>query len=171
MFRGWFDLTRHLKLSGQRLAALAGILVFLLGLLALEWPAALGLLRLGRHLELRLRTLFLLKIPRLTDRYFQSRLISDMAFRAHALHVTRELPELAGQFLRSAASLILTVAAIAWLYPSAVVPVALAVVAAMGVPLLFQPALIERDLRYREIGGALSRFYLDALIGLRAIQA
>ncbi|MDZ4796716.1 MAG: ABC transporter ATP-binding protein [Bryobacteraceae bacterium] len=171
LFRGWFDLTRHLKLGGQRLAALAGILVFLLGLLALEWPAALGLLRLGRHLELRLRTRFLLKIPRLTDRYFQSRLISDMAFRAHALQLLRELPELAGQFLRSAASLILTVATVAWLYPDAVVPVALAVVAALGVPLLFQPAMIERDLRFREINGALGRFYLDSLMGLRAIQA
>ena len=171
LFRGWFDLARHLKLSGQRLAALAGILVFLFGLLALEWPAALGLLRLGRHLELRLRMLFLIKIPRLTDRYFQSRLISDMAFRAHALHLLRELPELAGQFLRSAAGLILTIAAIAWLYPGAVVPFALAVLAAVGVPLLFQPAMIERDLRCREVGGALSRFYLDAVIGVRAIQA
>jgi len=171
LFRGWFDLTRHLKLGGQRLAAFVGILVFLLGLLALQWPAALGLLRLGRHLELRLRTRFLLKIPRLTDRYFQSRLISDMAFRAHALQLLRELPKLAGQFLRSAASLILTVAAVAWLYPGAVVPVALAVVAALGVPLLFQPAMIERDLRFREISGALSRFYFDALLGLRAIQA
>jgi len=171
LFRGWLDLARHLKLSGQRLAALAAVLVFLSGLLALEWPAAAGLLRLGRRLELRLRTRFLLKIPRLSDRYFQSRLISDMAFRAHALQLLRELPDLAGQFLRSAASLLATVAAIAWLYPSAVVPVALAVVAAVGMPLLFQPAMIERDLRVREIGGALSRFYLDALLGLRAIQA
>ncbi len=55
LFRGWFDLARHLKWSGQRLAALAATLAFLAGLLALEWPATLGLLRLGRHLELRLR--------------------------------------------------------------------------------------------------------------------
>jgi len=63
------------------------------------------------------------------------------------------------------------VAAIAWLYPQALVPAALAVLAALGTPLVFQPAMIARDLRGREIGGALSRFYLDALMGLRAIQA
>ncbi|HMC61528.1 MAG TPA: ATP-binding cassette domain-containing protein [Candidatus Solibacter sp.] len=171
LFRGLFDLARHLQLSGQRMAALAAVLIFLAGLLALEWPAALGLLRLGRHLELRLRARFLLKVPRLSDRYFQSRLISDMAFRAHSLQTLRELPELAGQFVRLAAGLLFTAAAIAWLYPGAALPAALAVAAAIGVPLLFQPALVERDLRFREIGGALSRFYLDALMGSRAIQA
>lgn len=171
LFRGWFDLARHLKWSGQRLAALTAALVFLGALLALEWPAILGLLRLGRHLELRLRTRFLLKIPRLSDRYFHSRLISDMAFRAHSLQLLRELPELAGQFLRHAASLLFTAAAIAWLYPGAALPAALAVLAAAITPLLFQPALVERELRFREINGALSRFYLDALLGLRAIQA
>lgn len=171
LFRGWLDLAWHLKLSGQRLAAWAALLLFLGGLLALEWPAAAGLLRLGRHLELRLRARFLLKIPRLEDHYFQSRLISDMAFRAHSLQFLRQLPELGGQFLRSGASLVFTAAAIAWLYPGAGWPAGLAVVAAVGLPLLFQPPLIERDLRFREISAALSRFYLDALLGLRAIQA
>jgi ATP-binding cassette subfamily B protein len=171
LFRGWLDLAWHLKLSGQRMAAWAALLLFLCGLLALEWPAAVGLQRLGRHLELRLRTRFLLKIPRLEDHYFQSRLISDMAFRAHTLQFLRQLPELAGRFLRSAASLVFTAAAITWLYPGTAWPAGLAVAAAVGLPLLFQPALIERDLRFREISGALSRFYLDALLGLRAIQA
>lgn len=171
LFRGLFDLAWHLKLSGQRMGAIAAAIIFLGGLLALDWPAALGLLRLGRHLELRLRTRFLLKIPRLTDRYFQSRLISDMAFRAHALQLLRDLPQLTGQFVRLGASLVFTAAVIVWLYPGAALPAALALLAALGVPLLFQPALVERDLRFREIGGSLSRFYLDALLGVRAIQA
>jgi ATP-binding cassette subfamily B protein len=171
LIRGLFDLARHLQLSGQRMAALAAVTIFLVCLLALEWTAALGLLRLGRHLELRLRTRFLLKIPRMSDRYFQSRLISDMAFRAHSVQLLRELPGLAGQFVRSAASLLFTAAAIAWVYPGGAVPAALAVIAAIGVPLVFQPATVERDLRFREISGGLSRFYLDALLGSRAIQA
>jgi ATP-binding cassette subfamily B protein len=171
LFRGWFDLARHLKLSGQRVAAIAATIVFLAGLLALEWPAAFALLRLGRHLELRLRARFLFKIPRLCDRYFQSRLISDMAFRAHSLQLLRQLPELAGQFVRLGASLVFTAAAIAWLYPGAALPAALATMAALSVPLLFQPALVERDLRFREISSSLSRFYLDALLGVRVIQA
>jgi ATP-binding cassette subfamily B protein len=171
LFRGFLDLGRHLNLSGQRLTALALMIAFLAGVLALEWPASLGLLRLGRHLELRLRLHFLRKIPLLSDRYFQSRLISDMALRAHMLQVLRQLPELAGMFVRLGASLLFTVLGIAWLYRSAALPAMLMACLAVGIPLLFQPPLIERDLRSREMTGALSRFYFDALRGVRAIQA
>jgi ABC-type bacteriocin/lantibiotic exporter with double-glycine peptidase domain len=171
LFRGFFDLARHLTETGQRLGAIAAMVCFLAGLLALDWPAANGLLRLGRHLEMRLRTRLLLKVPRLSDRHFQSRLISDMAFRAHTLQLLRQIPELAGLFLRSTASLVFAAAAIAWCYPGSALLAILAVVVAVGVPLLFQPALANRDLRFREFSGALSRFYLDALLGSRPIQA
>jgi ABC-type bacteriocin/lantibiotic exporter with double-glycine peptidase domain len=171
LFRGFLDLGRHLNLRGQRLSALALMITFLGGVLALEWPGSLGLLRLGRHLELRLRMQFLRKIPLLSDHYFQSRLISDMALRAHMLQVLRQLPELAGMFVRLGASLLFTVAGIAWLYRSATLPAMLMACIAVGIPLLFQPVLIERDLRSREMTGALSRFYFDALRGVRAIQA
>ena len=171
LFRGFFDLARHLRLTGQRIGAITAMICFLGALLALEWPAVTGLLRLGRHLEMRLRTRILMKIPRLHDRHFQSRLISDMAFRAHTLQLLRHLPEFAGLFMRLTASLIFAAAGIAWFYPGAALPAVLAVIVAVGVPLLFQPALASRDLRFREFSGALSRFYLDALLGLRPIQA
>jgi ABC-type bacteriocin/lantibiotic exporter with double-glycine peptidase domain len=171
LFRGLFDLAKHLNLGSQRMTAFAMLLTFLVCLLALEWSASLGLMRLGRHLELRLRTNFLLKVPRLVDRYFQSRLISDMALRAHTLHVLRVLPDLAGMFVRFTTGLLFTLIAIAWFYPSVAVPATFAAVAAAIIPLLFQPWLTERDLRFRELSGSLSRFYFDALRGVRAIQA
>ena len=171
LFRGFFDLARHLKLTGQRVGAITAMICFLGGLLALGWPAVTGLLRLGRHLEMRLRARILTKIPRLHDRHFQSRLISDMAFRAHTLQLLRQLPELAGLFVRLTASLVFAAAGIAWFYPGSSVPAVFAVVVAVGVPLLFQPAMASRDLRFREFSGTLSRFYLDALLGLRPIQA
>jgi ATP-binding cassette subfamily B protein len=171
LFRSLFDLGRHFQLSADRLGAMAALLLFLLCLLALEWPASAGQYRIGRYLELRLRTRLMAKIPRLSDRYFQSRLISDMASRVHQLHQLRQLPEIAGQLLRLTASLLVTAIAVVWLYPGSVVLVLLAVVVACGVPLLFLPAMVERDLRFREISAALSRFYLDSLLGSRAIQA
>ena len=59
-------------------------------MLALELALAPGVLGLGRRLELRLRVAFLSKIPRLGDRYFQSRPTSDMAERGHvAAHPPR----------------------------------------------------------------------------------
>jgi ATP-binding cassette subfamily B protein len=136
-----------------------------------ELGVAGDLVRLGRHLEGRLRLAFLAKVPRLHDRYFQSRPISDMAERSHSVHQLRLLPRLAGQFFRAALGLGVTAAAIAWLDPAGAPVAILAAVAALALPLAFLPQLQELDLRVRTHAGALSRFYLDALLGLAAIRA
>jgi ABC-type transport system involved in cytochrome bd biosynthesis fused ATPase/permease subunit len=170
LFRSFFDLGRELGLTGQRLGAIGMLLGFVGALLLLEIPIATGLLRLGRHLEARLRLAFLAKIPRLGDRYFQSRLTSDMAERSHTTHSLRLLPDLGGQLLRSSFELLLTTIGIAWLDPASAPPAVLAAAFALGLPLLAQPLLKERDLRVHSHVGALGRFYLDALLGLVAIR-
>jgi ABC-type bacteriocin/lantibiotic exporter with double-glycine peptidase domain len=170
LFRGLFDLGRELGLAGQRLGAVAAIVGFLLALLLLEFPLEAGLVRLGRHLEVRLRQAFLTKIPRLGDRYFQSRLRSDMAERSHSIHRIRTLPELGGNLFRYSFELLITVAGIAWLDPNSLPLAALAAAAGLVLPLMLQPAIVERDLRVRAHAGALSRYYLDALLGLVPIR-
>src|SRR5882724_283715 len=167
LFRGLFDLSRELRLSGQRLAAVGALLLFLLVLLLMELPVTATLLRMGRRLETRLRQAFLEKIPRLSDRYFQSRLMSDMTERSHMIHRIRHLPDLGGQMVRAVLELALTAVGIAWL-DHRLAP--LAAVSAFLLPLLAQPLVIERDLRVRTHSGALSRYYLDALLGLVPIQ-
>jgi ATP-binding cassette subfamily B protein len=170
LFRGLFDLSRELGLSGQRLAAVGALLLFLLLLLFMELPVTASLLRMGRRLETRLRQAFLEKIPRLPDRYFQSRLMSDMTERSHMIHRIRHLPDLGGQLIRAALELILTAVGIAWLDPTLAPLAAIAALSALALPLLAQPTVIERDLRVRTHNGALSRYYLDALLGLVPIQ-
>jgi hypothetical protein len=115
LFRAFFDLGRELGLAGQRLGAIGGLLAFIAVLLLLDLSIATDLLRLGRHLEVRLRLAFLAKLPRLGDRYFQSRLTSDMAERCHTAHTLRLLLDLVGQLLRASFQLILTAVGIAWL--------------------------------------------------------
>ena len=100
LFRGLFDLGRELGLAGQRMGAMAALLGFAAILLLLEFPLAVSVLRWGRRLETRLRIAFLKKIPRLGDRYFQSRLTSDMAERSHSVQRIRNLPNLGGQLMR-----------------------------------------------------------------------
>lgn len=171
LLRGVFDLGRELGTAGQRIAAMAALALFTGALLLLEFPLATGLLHMGRSLEVRLRLAFLQKIPRLGDRYFQSRLTSDMAERSHSLHQMRHLPELGGLLTRSIFELLLSAAGIVWLDPRSA-PWAMASAAfALLLPLAAQPPLMERDLRVRSHLGALSRFYLDGLLGLVAIRA
>lgn len=170
LLRGLFDLGRDLQLFGQRLGAYTAIVVFATGLLLLEVPVAAGLLRLGRQLENRLRMRFLEKIPRLGDRYFQSRPKSDMAERSHALHRLRHLPEIGGRVLRALFELLFTTLGIIWLDPASAPVAVAALAAAVLLPLIVQPTLAEHDMRLRTHAGALGRFYLDAMLGLVAIR-
>jgi ATP-binding cassette subfamily B protein len=171
LLRGALDVVRDLGVAEQRLQAVGFFLAFAGLLLLLEHRVLVGLLRLGRLLEVRLRVAFLDKVPRLNDRYFQSRPTSDMAERSQAIQQVRLLPRLAGQFIRAALTLLVTVAAIAWTDPASAALAAIAAAVAIGLPLAFTPLLAALDLRARTHAGALSRFYLDALLGLAAIRA
>lgn len=171
ILRSVIEIGRDLGLVTQRLEAAGGFLVLLAALLLLELAAASALLRLGRRLEVRLRLALLEKLPRLVDRYFRSRPVSDMAERGHSLHQLRQLPRLGGQFLRAVLTLVATSAALAWLYPPGAPLAVLGGGLALVFPLAFKPHLQERDLRVRTHSGALGRFYLDALLGLAAVRA
>jgi ATP-binding cassette subfamily B protein len=171
VFRSLFDLTHDLRVPIQRWWA-AGALLGLVGcILALEMGVAWLVAGMGRKLEVGMRASFLSKLPLLGDRYFQSRPTSDMAERGHALHRLRDQPALAAAFVRALFELILTVLAIAWLFPASIPLAVTAAVAAIGIPLLAQPALAARDLRLRTHQGAIMRFHLDGLLGRTAIRA
>jgi len=151
-------------------ARLVVALAVLVAVTALEWPLARGLRRAGGRLEDRFRALFLRKIPRLPDRYFQSRPVSDMAERAHLVHRLRGLPALVGEVARTALENVAVAAALAWLVPGSAA-LALGMAAAMLIiPFAAEPAVAERDLRMRNHAGALGRFYLDGLMGLVAVR-
>jgi ATP-binding cassette subfamily B protein len=171
LFRALFDIGRHLGVTDKRVWAGSALMLFLGVLLFLELPIASSIARMGRRLEGRFRMAFLRKIPRLGDRYFQSRPISDMAERNHGVHALRALPGLGGQLLRTTFSLAFTTLGIAWLdRPSAPLAAGIAIVS-VGLPWLVQRRLAERDLRVRSHGGALGRYYLDALLGLVPTRA
>ena len=170
LFRGLLELGKDLPLSDWRLLALFALLLFLGGLLLLEYPLSLSESLLGRRLENRLRIRFMEKIPRLHDRYFSSRLTSDMAHRVYELRALRDLPKLAGLGLRTLFELLLTTAGLIWLYPDGAFIALAALISTLGLWLLSQPMLIEQDLNLRTHEGALSRFYLDAMLGLTAVR-
>ncbi len=170
LLRGLLDLGRMLAPVEQRLHIVIAVILFLLLLFVLDYAIHSTVLRIGRNLEARLRIRFLEKVPRLGDRYFQSRLMSDMAERLHSLRQIRALPHLGMDFLRVTVQLILTAAGLIILHPSSA-PLALAatlfaVVLVIGA----QPVLIEYDMRLRTHQGALMRFYLDTLLGLVPIR-
>jgi ABC-type bacteriocin/lantibiotic exporter with double-glycine peptidase domain len=171
LFRALLDVSGLLTLGGQRLAAIGAVLGLVALLLLLQVPVVTESLRLGRHLEIRLRIALLRKMPRLADRYFQSRPISDMADRSHGIHVARLLPGLAVHLMQGLFELLLTLGGMSLIDPHGAGLAVAIVVAALGIPAAAQPMVRERDLRVRNHSGALGGFYLDALLGLVPVRA
>lgn len=170
LFKSMLDVGSKLTLIEQRFGGLFAVMLFVTLLLLIEIPVTLGTQWLGRQIEARLRIAFLQKIPRLGDRYLRSRPTSDMAERCHNNYRLRALPDIAGRFWRHALEIGLSAMGIIWLYPPSAPLAVTAALASIVVPLLIQAPLVERDLRVRNHVGALSRFYLDALLGLTAIR-
>jgi ATP-binding cassette subfamily B protein len=171
LLRGMLDIGRDLGLVGQRIGVAGGLFAFFVAVLLLELPIADAALRAGRRFESHLRVAFLEKIPRLSDRYFHSRLTSDMTQRAHDLRQLGTLPGLGLTFARLSFQIVLTAAGVIWLDPISA-PLALVATAfAVGLSYVTQPLLAEQDLRLRTHTAGLSRFYLDALLGLVPLRA
>jgi ABC-type bacteriocin/lantibiotic exporter with double-glycine peptidase domain len=169
-FRVLLDVTSLLGSPHARAGAVATVLVLMVALLAVEWPVASSLKRLGRGLELRFRVALFRALSRLTDRYFSSRLSSDMGHRGHQIHLVRTLPELVGRVVRDLSELLIISAALVWMAPALAVPVLAATGMALAIPLVLRSTLRQADLRVRTQSGAMSRFYLDAFLGLMPIR-
>lgn len=170
MLRAVLDLGRDLGTIGQRTMGLAVIAAVALALLLLQIPISLGLLGIGRRLEVRLRKAYFEQLPKTEDRYFQSRLASDMAQRTHHIQAMRSLPLLIAQAITISLEVVSTTVALIWAAPHAWgLVVALSAVTLL-VPLLAQQLLFEPDLGVQAHAGALSRFTLNALVGLTPIR-
>ena len=170
MLRGLLDLGRDLATVKQRLLAMLVMAVFAIVLMLIQIPISVGLLGIGRRLEIRLRKAYLENLPHIEDRYFQSRLASDVASRCHAIQGMRTLPTVVAQLATIALEVATSAGALIWAAPGQW-PITAAL---LGVTLIFPFAaqffFSERDMRVQTHAGALSVFVLDALLGLPAIR-
>jgi ABC-type bacteriocin/lantibiotic exporter with double-glycine peptidase domain len=171
LFRGILDLGRYLSVFEQRIGAAIALLFFATILLLLDIPLASEALRIGRRLECRLRLRLFEKLGGLPDRFFRSRLTSDMVERSHSTHMLRNLVMLASRLFRAGAKLAITAIAMCWLDPGVAFPAIVSAIAVVAIPMIAAPIINERELRVRTHSGALSRFSLDALLGLTAIRS
>ena len=89
-----------------------------------------------------------------------------MTQRAHDLRALSALPNLGTSFILTCFEIVLTVLAIIVLDPKSLLIAVLAMISSVALSLVSNAYLVELDLRLRTHIGALSRFYLDALLGL-----
>ncbi|HEY2030450.1 MAG TPA: ATP-binding cassette domain-containing protein [Myxococcales bacterium] len=170
MLRAVLDLGRDLATTKQRALAMLAMAAFCFFLLLLQIPISVSLLGIGRRLEVRLRKAYLENLPRIEDRYFQSRLASDMASRCHAIQGMRSLPGVMAQFITNAMEVVATGGALIWAAPGQWGIVVWLSLVTLILPFIAQIFFFERDMRVQTHAGALSNFILDALLGLPAIR-
>ncbi|MEM7151405.1 MAG: ATP-binding cassette domain-containing protein [Myxococcota bacterium] len=171
LFRALLTIEPFLALPWQRVAAPALAAVLFAGLWGLDVRTRSLTLRFGRRLEHRFRVALREKIGRLPDTHFRSRLSSDMAYRAHLISTLRAVPHLLGTFVEVFAGLVAIVIGLYWLSPQTWPWAVGGSVATIVVPLLFRSTMDERELRAQTQGGALTRVYLDALLGRTTLRA
>lgn len=155
----------------DHLVLVLGVAGFTLVVLGLDVCAMRGAFAIGRRLEAEFRMALLAKLPRIADRHLGTWLRSDLAHRAHAIAVLRELPLLAVRGLRAAGEIVITAAALAVLYEGAAAAAISAALVTVVIPVLAHPLLAERHIRLRSLEGALSGHYIDALMGGTAARA
>lgn len=169
--RSLTELWRNPTLNDHRIGIVT-LLLLLTGLLVVvDIPAMAAMLRSGRRLETRLRLAFLQKLPQLNERYFHSRLTSDMARRVHNLQGLRGLPLLGFALIQNFALLLATAVGLVWLDPTSALLVLLAVVGNVALIFVVQPIQSELDLRQQSHAAGLSRFFLDVLQGLLPVRS
>jgi ABC-type bacteriocin/lantibiotic exporter with double-glycine peptidase domain len=171
LFKGVLEVGGLLFTPGQRTGAVLAVAAFVAGVLLFELRLASGVRALGRRLEARLRVHFLHKLVRLPDSYFAQRLTSDLTLRVHSVVQLRGVPVVAQSILRTLASLLATVAAMIWLDRGCAPLALLALGAAVGLPLLLQSRLAELQLSLTTYQGGLSRYLLDALLGVLPLKS
>jgi len=170
LFRAFSNAGQDLGVVPQRLAVLAALSIYMVVSSAIDAAVTAMFLRVGRYAETQLRMAFLARVARLSDRFFQTRPVSDVAERCHSIVRVRSVAALAQQLLRASFELVLTVVGIAWLDPGSL-PWAAAGAVALGlVPAYFSSSIQEHDLRRTVHSASLMRFYLDALVGLVPVR-
>ena len=168
LLRGALEMTNILSLREHRIVAIGSLLGFVAAMTVLDVAISSAVLQMGRRVEVQLRGILLEKLPRLGDSYFQRRLVSDMAHRAHTLDALRGVPDAGARFVRTSTQLLFTALALAWIDPPSAGLAVLAVTFALAIPLATGRILAERELRQRSHSAALGRHYLDSLLGLVA---
>lgn len=126
--------------------------------------------QIGRRLEMRLRIQFFEKIPRLGDRYFHSRLISDMTSRAHSLLLFRNITGQILSLVQTCFQLLFTLIGIYVLDASNWVFLILFTFGFGTLMTISRPLLQELEMRVSTLSNTLSRFYLDGMLGLTPLR-
>ncbi len=170
LLRAAFNAQSLLSLPAQRFWGTAMYAAVVLLLLLVETGLASHVARLGRSLELRSRIALQHKLPRLPDKYFRTRPMSDVTQRSQGLFMLRGLPPLFVSLTKLSLDLIITTVALLLLHPRGAVWILAALFFGLATPLFTLRYRGQLEHRVQSHASGLSQLYLDVLLGLAPLR-
>ncbi len=170
LFRVVVDLGTLLAPGQQQALGLLALLVLMGGGFVIRRGIAAESLRLGRHLEIALRSALLDRLPRIPDAYFETRSTADLAERAHAVQLIRMAPGHLLHLLQACLEPIGLVLCLALLDPLVLIPGLAGLLVSLLVSVASYRRLGELEQRQRSVTAGLSGALLEALSGLLPIR-
>ena len=170
LFRGFMEVGGYFSSTEQRFHAMVLLFVFVLILLVLQLPLDNNLSRIGRRVDVRLRMAVLKIIPYLSNQYFQKYSRGDLTERVHGVRALHILPSTGSKIILLGTQILLTTLAIAFIDLGSAPIAILNALGSLIVLNAISSSLLEQYLEVRSKMGSLSRFYLDALLGLVAVR-
>lgn len=166
LLRAAFNADTLLSLPQQRLGGTLLYAGLIAVLLVLETTLGFGVVRLGQSLELRMRLALLQKLPRLPNRYFRSRPMSDVTHRSQGLFEVRPLPSMIVSLTKLCLDMLVTLAALCILHPHGAPLTLLALLFGLVAPVVALRFRRQVEQRVQSHASELGQLYLDVLLGL-----
>lgn len=171
VLRAAFDAQNLLTLAHQRFVGAGLYFALVAVMLVVEGVIGFGVARLGRAAELRMRVALLEKLPRLPDRYFRSRPLSDVTHRSQGLFDVRPLPGTIISLVKLALDIVVTSAALLILHPRGAPWILLALAFGLLAPLASLRLRRQVEERVQSHASELGQLYLDVLLGLVPLRS
>jgi ABC-type bacteriocin/lantibiotic exporter with double-glycine peptidase domain len=170
LLRAAFNAQSALSLPQQRLWGTAIYALLIVSLLAVEVSIASHVAKLGRSFELRCRLAILRKLPKLPDKYFRTRPMSDVTHRSQGLFSLRGLPSILVGLTKVSLDLIVTTVALLFLHPSGLIYTLTALLFGLIAPYFSLRIRSQLEHRVQAHASGLSQLYLDVLLGLNPLR-
>lgn len=171
LFQGLLGMSGLLGQQQQFNSFIPMLFLFVVLSALMELPIAQVSLKLGRQLESQFRIALFNKIPKIHDPYFRSRLLTDMARRAHKLYVLRSMPSFAVAILQQVSLIAFTLIGILWLDVIAGLIACVLVGLLVSASIFWQKILRDSLARAETQASVISMLYFDTLKGLRVIRS
>lgn len=171
LFRGLLDEKFYERVSGFWIQATILVATFVVAAIVARWAADRIALQVGLRLGIRYRIRLRQAIQKCSPRFFESRIIADMAHRFHMLDVVGDLPHWLSQVMKYVASIAFAALAILLLSPLSALVLSVVVALISFQTWFFHAQIVAVENRLRSAEAGLANHFTNAVRARTPLKA